>query len=173
MRALLTLALCLATACGGSGSADIVDQLEGMDFEGRLTVFHGGRHIVIIDRPFECRDIGWLRRNYFSAQTPATSSIPFAALQFTFDGFEAEINEGTFGLEGSGGPATGWLLDNLELPASGSPPPLSAERARTASLLTIDRSSSDRVEGSFEVFFGNGAATGTFRSVHCRNLRPN
>ncbi|TVQ89635.1 MAG: hypothetical protein EA397_14790 [Deltaproteobacteria bacterium] len=158
------------SACGGDGSADLQVDLDGMDFDGRISVYHGGRHIVIIDRAFDCRDIGWIRTNYFGTPNPASSSTPFAALQFTFDGVDGAITEGTFALEGANSPTTGWILDNLDVPASGSPPPLDAQRARTASLLDIDEVNDRRVQGSFEAFFGQGTASGTFRTTYCRNL---
>lgn len=171
MRAVV-IALSLAlTACGSEGSADITSDISGADFSGRVSVYHGGRHILIIDRAYDCRDIGWIRENYFSAQRPATSNLPFNALQFTFDGVDGVIDLGTFSLEGQGAPATGWLVQNPQPPASGDPNPVVAERARTASQLVVNTNSEDEVTGNFEAFFGEGSATGSFESVPCRNLR--
>jgi hypothetical protein len=173
MRVLALLGLALATGCGSRGSADINADFDDADFSGRLTVFHGGRHIVIIDRPFECRDIGWIRRNYFSTERIATSRIAFSALQFTFEGVNAGIGPGTYSLEGSGSPATGWFLDNLAADESTEATQLQAERTRTSSLLVIESASDKEVQGNFEAFFGSGTALGEFRSVPCRNLRSN
>lgn len=167
---LLALPLVLA-ACGSNGSADLNADIDSADFDGRLSVYHGGRHILIIDRDYECRDIGWIRENYFSTERPATSRLPFVALQITFDGFEGEINLGSFSLEGQGAPATGWLVRNPQPPASGDPPPVQAERSRTGSRVVVDSISEDEAVGNFELFFQAGSATGSFESVPCRNLR--
>lgn len=168
---LASFALPLAMiACGGP-FADVDADLDDADFSGNLTVYHGGRHILIIDRPYACRDIGWVRQNYFSAARPAESRLPFAAIQLTFDGDQGTINLGTFSLEGQGAPATGWLLLNQTPPATGDLPPVDASRARTNSQLQITRVTDNRVEGSFEAFFRSGDVTGSFRSEPCRNLR--
>jgi hypothetical protein len=167
---LLALTLALA-ACGSNGSANLTADIDGADFGGRLSVYHGGRHILIIDRAYDCRDIGWVRQNYFSTERPASSRLPFVALQLTFDGFDGEINLGSFSLEGQGAPATGWLVRNPQPPASGDPPPVQAERSRTGSRLVVNEMSDDAVEGNFELFFQAGTATGSFESVPCRNLR--
>lgn len=172
MRPLLLAIPLLLTACGDSaGSADIDADIDGADFSGSLSVYHGGRHILIIDRPYDCRDIGWVERNYFNAQPEATSRLPFTAIQLTFDGVDGEPVPGSFAIEGSGGATTAWLLVNPQPPASGDPDPIEADRARENSVLTINQVTDDTVEGNFEIFFGAGGADGTFASEPCRNLR--
>lgn len=169
MRSLPALLLLLPLAACKSanyGEADVTGAIGPVDLVSKdVTVYHGTRHVVLVDRKIDCLDMAWVTRNYFVEDI--TSEAEFAAIQFTFD--SETPTEGTFTLIAGEGAVSSYRILNLDLP-EGPPPPVDFDRSRDGTL-TIDSVSDDSVTGSFDVIFADSNAGGTFTSTHCRNVR--
>jgi hypothetical protein len=159
---LIPLTVLGLSACdsAGYGEGEITGSVGDATFGKDLSIYHGSRHIVVVDRKMDCLDMSWVTRNYFSDDI--RSDKRFAAVQFTFDGDAPEA--GTFSLDGNSA-VTGWRVISLEGDDS-----IDGERAREG-ILTIDSANEEEVIGSFEVLFGDGNAQGSFISAFCRNVR--
>ena len=175
MRSLPALLLLLPlVACDSTDYGDntITGALGSVTFDSKdITVYHGTRHIVVVDRKIDCIDMSWVTRNYFVEDI--TSEAEFAAIQFTFDEDGDEDDDdvavGNFDLIPGEGAVSSYRLLNLDLP-EGPPPPLDFDRSREG-ILEVPAVSDTEVSGEFDVIFGDGNAGGTFRSAHCRNVR--
>jgi hypothetical protein len=169
MRSLPALLLLLPlVACDSNdyGEAEVTGAIGPLNLESKdVTVYHGTRHVVMVDRKIDCLDMSWVTRNYFVEDI--TSPVEFGAIQFTFDSETPE--QGTFTLEAGEGAVSAYRILNLDLPTD-NPPPLDFDRSRDGTL-TIDSANDDEVVGSFDVIFADSNAGGTFRSAHCRNVR--
>ena len=160
------LLLPLVACAGDYGEADVTGAIGPINLDSnKVTVYHGTRHVVLVDRKIDCLDMSWVTRNYFVEDV--TSETEFAAIQFTFDS-DTPV-EGTNTLIAGEGAVSAYRILNLDLP-SGPPPPVDFDRSRDGTI-TIESASDDEVVGSFDVIFADSNAGGTFRSVHCRNVR--
>ena len=179
MRALTALPLLLVACGGGSyGDGTINGAIGDVTFGDELTLYHGTRFLLFMDRKVDCIDVNFVERSYFSGT--AASETAFAGIQLTFEEEAPFVqNErgvvpavGTFPFQEGDGAVDGWVLVNTDLP-EGQPPPLEYDTIQEGTL-TIDSAGpdiDDPVSGSFDVVFREGNAGGTFTTVHCRNVQ--
>lgn len=166
------LALCAAlTACGAPefGEADVQGAIGEFAFGEQVTAYHGTSFIVIATGEIDCLDMSWVTRNYFGSNE-ATSSVPFGAVQFSFPVDETPT-VGTFAFDSTqgDGPLDVWRLLNDNVPEGGEGT-IDGDTAE-AYTLTITEASEEAVVGTFDTLFADSNASGSFTTVHCRNVR--
>ena len=160
MRALLLLPL-LIIGCK-KPNVSVSGKVDGQSLKA-ITAYWGGPYLVITDASHECLDMPWVLEDYDTDDpNEVTTEESFNALQFTYE--SSEIESGKLSIRSKDAPALAWFLQIADSEAT-------AIQATSGTIeLEIDKK--DRVEGNFDLTFGDdGSLEGDFLVEPCNNLK--
>lgn len=144
---------------GDFGEADVTGALGGASFTAQAA-YHGDRYIVLVDQPYPCIDLAWVRAGYTDANTPDLTT-DLRLVQIVYD--EAPF-AGTATLEGDGA-AQAIYVRNLDGEFS--------DVTAREGLVGLDAADENQtVANQFTVTFADeaDAISGTFTTTRCPNL---